>query len=200
MLEKIERAARLCYKSEDKIEEGSAEKLVKGLIKSNHMAMIEHIGFSADIICDRGISHEIVRHRLFSFAQESSRYCNYSKGKFDSEIKVIRPSGLSVEPLDSDKALALSMARQAWEYAMKQAENQYMWMLDLGMSTDIARSVLPTCTATEIFVTGNVREWRHFFELRTDSHAHPDMQVIAKSLLKQCRENIPIFFDDVGVL
>jgi len=160
-------------------------------------AMIEHAVFSADIVCDRGISHEIVRHRLFSFAQSSTRYCNYSKGKFGSEITVIKPSGLK-SPEDSDVAqdLNLYLANKAWEFAMRQSENAYMELLESGMSTDIARSVLPTCLATEIFVTGNVREWQHFFKLRTDSHAHPDMQIIAKDLLGQCQESIPILFDD----
>lgn len=197
MLEKIERAARLCYKSEDKIQEGSAEKLVRGLIKSGHGAMIEHTVFSADIVCDRGVSHEIVRHRLFSFAQTSSRYCNYSKGKFGGEITVIKPSGLkSPEGSDVAQDLNLYLANKAWEFAMRQSENAYMELIENGMGTDVARSVLPTCTATEIFVTGNVREWQHFFKLRTDSHAHPDMQIIAKDLLGQCQESIPILFDD----
>ncbi len=153
-LQTIELAARLCYKSEDKITEDgeSAKRLVKMLIDKGHLAMIEHSQLSVKFTTDRGVSHEIVRHRLPSFAQASTRYCNYSNGKFGGEITVIRPSWVD----SHDRAVYLM-----WQSACERAETAYMDMIAEGCTPQEARSVLPNSLATEIVVTANYREWRH---------------------------------------
>lgn len=188
-LQFVEQAARTCYKSEDKITEDgeSAKALIKQLIKSGHEAMLEHSSLSVKFVVDRGASHEIVRHRLFSFAQESTRYCNYSKGKFGSEVTFIKPMFFV------DKALA------EWMQACGDAEKAYFKLLEMGATPQEARTVLPNSTATEIVVTGNYREWRHFLRLRTEKVAHPQMREVAIPLLKELQEKIPIIFDDIGV-
>jgi thymidylate synthase (FAD) len=180
----IEKIARTCYKSEDKIKEGSAETLIKKLISRKHDAMLEHASFSFNIICDRGISHELVRHRLFSFAQESTRYCNYSK----TELSFIVPSGLDE---DSD-------GYKVWRDFILFSEEGYLYLVDdLEISPQIARSVLPNSLKTEINVTGNVREWRHFLSLRLSKKAHPDMQVIAKGVYDWFLSAYPLFVYEI---
>lgn len=157
-LEAIERAGRTCYKSEERIDYESAPKFIQMLLNRGHEAMIEHASMSYKLICDRGVSHEIVRHRLFSFAQESTRYCDYGK----KGIQIIEPPGLT-KSNDPDEADTYS----SWYGSMLQAENNYNEMRYLGAKPEIARSVLPNSLKTEIVVTGNFREWRHFFKLRT---------------------------------
>ena len=171
--EQIERAGRTCYKSEDRITPASSGTFVRHIKESGHHAMIEHAVASFKIITDRGISHEIVRHRLASYAQESTRYCNYSKDKFNREITVIEPPGL-------DNSSSLPSAREHWLEACWVAEEKYFDLLNKGCSPEIARSVLPTCTKTEIVMTANLREWRHFINLRTAKDAHHQIRVIAK--------------------
>lgn len=190
-LQFIEQAARTCYKSEDKITDDgdSAKSLVKRLIKSGHEAMLEHSSLSVKFVVDRGISHEIVRHRLFSFAQESTRYCNYSKGKFGSELTFIKPCFWDVEDYNMITWLAVCSG----------SETAYFNLLEEGATPQEARTVLPNSTATELVVTGNYREWRHFLKLRTDKAAHPQMRQVTIPLLKELREKIPIIFDDIGV-
>ncbi len=188
VLNKIELVARTCYKSEDKIKEGSAAKLVAALIKSNHEAMLEHFSFSVKFICDRGISHEIVRHRLASYAQESQRYCNY--GNNDGGITFILPFYLKYRTPEFD----------AWKASCKAAEESYMQMIDLGMKPQEARAVLPNCTKTEIVMTANLREWRNFFKLRAadaTGAAHPQMKQLTQPLLTELKSIIPVVFDDI---
>lgn len=189
-LQLIEKAARTCYKSEDKITEDgeSARKFIKMLLDRGHEAPIEFSFAAVKIICDRAVANEIVRHRLFSYAQESTRYCNYSKDGFGSEIAVIRPSMLE----DGTAAYG------AWESSCEQAEKSYLMMLGAGESPQIARDVLPMSLKTEINVGGNYREWRHFFKLRCDKGAHPQLREIAIPLLKAFQEGVPIVFDDLN--
>lgn len=192
ILQKIEAAARTCYKSEGKIQEGSAEKLVAGLIKSGHEAMLEHASVTVKFVVDRGISHELVRHRLASFAQESTRYCNYSKDDFGSEITFIIPEYLEYK----------SEGWNIWKESMKQAEDAYFKMLDFGLSPQQARAVLPNSTKTEVVMTANLREWRHFFKLRaigTTGKPHPQMLEVAVPLLEDFKQMIPVVFDDLAV-
>lgn len=192
ILQKIEAAARTCYKSEGKIQEGSAEKLVAGLIKSRHEAMLEHASVTVKFVVDRGISHELVRHRLASFAQESTRYCNYSKDNFGSEITFIIPEYLEYK----------SKGWNIWKESMKQAEDAYFKMLDFGLSPQQARAVLPNSTKTEVVMTANLREWRHFFKLRaigTTGKPHPQMLEVAVPLLEDFKQMIPVVFDDLVV-
>lgn len=187
ILKKIELCGRVCYKSEDKITENSAREFVKQIIKAGHESVLEHFSFSVRFITDRGISHEIVRHRLASYSQESTRYCNYSKDGFDSQITVIKPSFLAN---DTD-------GYKIWERGCKQAEQAYFDMLNYGCTAQEARSVLPNSLKTELIMTANLREWRHFFNLRTVKAAHPDMRVLTIPLLKELKQLIPVVFDDI---
>lgn len=196
ILKKIEQVARVCYKSEDKITEGSAVKMVRALIKNNHLAMLEHFSFSVKFIVDRGVSHEIVRHRVSSFAQESTRYCNY--GTKSGEIAVIEPCYLS-DPTKDDWYKKYT----AWESACMEAEECYLLMLDAGATPQEARAVLPTSLKTEIVMTANLREWRHFFNLRAcgaTGKPHPQMLEVAVPLLQELKDRIPVVFDDLEPL
>lgn len=182
----IEQAGRTCYKSEDKITEETAEKFVRMLIQRGHEAMIEHAVASFRFIMDRGISHETVRHRVASYGQESTRYCNYGKEKFGREISVIEPPGLDEEQ------------RQHWIDACLSAEKEYMSLLDLGCSPQIARSVLPTCLKTEIVVTCNFREWRHILTLRRfNSAAHPQIISVMAGVEEWFETNYPVIIEDL---
>lgn len=187
MLRRIEQIGRVCYKSEDKITDDSAETFVKGLIKRGHESVLEHCSFTARFICDRGVTHEIVRHRVASYSQESTRYCNYSQGKFGGEIAVIEPLYLE------EHTKAYSM----WEASCMEAEEKYFALLEWGCTPQEARAVLPNSLKTELIMTANLREWRHFFKLRTAPAAHPQMREVAKMLLKEAKEQIPIIFDDI---
>ena len=188
MLCRIEAAGRTCYKSEDKITPDSARKFVAMVIKRGHHSVIEHEAVSVRIICDRGISHEIVRHRIASYSQESTRYCNYGKAKFGEEITVIDPHPLSVSQ------------SLAWVSAMRSAESYYFEMIRAGAKPQMARSVLPNSLKTELVMTANLREWRHFFTLRTADAAHPQLREITRPMLAEFRDRIPGIFDDVGEL
>lgn len=188
-LQRIEKIGRVCYKSEDKITEDgeSAKKFVKMIIDRGHEAMIEHSSLSVKFIVDRGVSHELVRHRIASFAQESTRYCNYGKDKFGNEITVIKPLFFKED----------SESYQAWVFAMRDTENAYFRLIQCGATPQEARSVLPSSTKTEITITANYREWRNFFKLRTAKAAHPQMREVTIPLLEELKEKIPIIFDDI---
>lgn len=156
---------------------------------SDLLSLIEHGSVSVRFTCDRGVSHEIVRHRLASYCQESTRYCNYGKEDFGSEITVIKPCSL-----DKD-----GTAYRHWFWACSQAEEAYFNMLDFGCTPQEARSVLPNSTKTEVVMTANMREWRHFLRLRTAPAAHPDMREVAKMLLTEMQTRYPAFFEDFEV-
>lgn len=173
----VENATRVCYKSEDKIKEGSAEKLIRGIIKAKHFGCIEHVSLTVKFICDRACSHQLVRHRLMSFNQKSQRYCK------EDNLEVIKPEGLENTSL--------------WLESCRQAENAYAEMIRRGEKPEVARGVLPNSTATEIYATANIREWRHFFELRCDKTAQRDIRSLALSLLCQMFEQYPVFFEDM---
>ena len=194
-LQKIEQAARVCYKSEGYITEDgeSAKKIVSALIKSGHEAMIEHSQLTVKFICDRGVTHELVRHRLFSFAQESQRYCNYSKDKFDANVTFISPCFWNDDGDHSKRFYNM------WAEQCEKAEQAYFDLLNCGATPQEARTVLPNSTKTEIVVTGNYREWRAFFKLRVDKAAHPQMRELTIPLLKYLQERIPVVFDDIKV-
>ena len=188
ILKDIERAGRVCYKSENNITDDSCIKFCKMLCERGHEAMIEHSQLSVKFIVNRAIANEIVRHRLFSFAQESTRYINYSKDKFGNEIKVIE---------QEDLLPSISTQYQLWYNSCKNAEDAYMALLYENVKPEIARDVLPLSTATEIVVTGNIREWRHFFKLRCDTKAHPQIRSISRKLLDELKSKIPVLFDDI---
>lgn len=192
ILRKIEKAGRTCYKSEDKMMSDSAKEFIKKILASGHDSVIEHEIVTVRIICDRGVTHEIVRHRIASYSQESTRYCNYQKDKFGNEITVIDPCFWNSGSEDDKKKRAI------WAKAMEQAENAYFELIESGASAQEARSVLPNSLKTEIVVTMNLREWRHFFKLRTANAAHPQMREIARPLLDEFKSKIPIIFDDIN--
>ena len=189
-LQQIARVARVCYKSEDKItpDGESAKKLVGFLVKQGHEAMLEHSQLSVLFTCDRAIANELVRHRIASFAQESTRYCNYSKEKFGAEIQVIMPTFIK----NADEP-----TRTAWTESMYSVEKQYMRLLEHGFRPEQARCVLPLCLKTEIVVTANYREWRNIFKLRTPVAAHPQMRELMCPLLKEIQKKIPVVFGDI---
>lgn len=189
LLSLIELAGRTCYKSESKITEDSAEKFVRNILKRGHEAVIEHGSVTVRFTCDRGVSHEIVRHRLASYCQESTRYCNYSKDGFGGEITVIEPSWCS----EGDPAY------EVWKKACQRAELAYFDLMSIGCSPQESRSVLPNSLKTEVVMTANMREWRHFLRLRTASAAHPDMREVAKMLLTEMKNRYPVFFEDFEV-
>lgn len=181
----IERAGRVCYKSEEKITDVSADKFIGMLISKGHEAMIEHAVASLLFICDRGVTHEFVRHRLVSYAQESTRYCNYAKDKFGKEISVIKPPGLSIEQ------------EGVWEFACRTAESRYLDLISSGVSPQIARSVLPNCLKTEIVATANFREWRHILKLRRSLAAHPQIREIMELALGILKKEASAVFGDL---
>lgn len=187
ILKRLEECGRVCYKSEDRITEGSAEKFIAGIIKRGHEAVLEHCSFTVKFICDRGVSHEIVRHRLAAYCQESTRYCNYSKEGFGSEITVIAPCFWAE---GSDERLR-------WEAAMIHAEEWYFDLLAHGCTAQEARSVLPNSLKTEVVMTADIREWRHFLKLRCSKAAHPQMREVALKLLDMVHAKIPVLFDDI---
>lgn len=189
LLSTVEQAGRTCYKSEDKITDGSAEKFVRNILKRGHEAVIEHASLTVRFTCDRGVSHEIVRHRLAAYCQESTRYCNYSKDCFDSEITVIRPSLMKPGMKDFE----------IWEKTMNSCENAYFDLLDFGCTPQEARSVLPNSLKTEVVMTADMREWRHFIRLRCAPAAHPDMRVVARLLYDLLKSTYPVFFEDIEV-
>ena len=200
-LKHIEKIGRVCYKSEGKITKDgeSAKKFVKMLIDRGHEAMIEHSSLSVRFTVDRGVSHELVRHRIASFAQESTRYVNYSLDKFGNEINVINiRDGIDLDNKmkNMDSSIIDAILRE-WFSAMKDAEKHYMKMIELGATPQIARSVLPNSTKTEITITANYREWRAFFKLRVPATAHPQMREVTIPLLKELKNRLPIIFDDI---
>lgn len=188
ILQKLERCGRVCYKSEDKITEGSAEKFIGMILKSGHESVLEHEKLTVKFICDRGVTHEIVRHRIASYSQESTRYCNYSKDKFGNELTFIRPCFW----VDDSEEYAV------WKQAMEEIEKTYVKLISLGAKPEEARSILPNSLKTEIVCTMNLREWRHFFRLRTAERAHPQIREISVALLDELKKRIPVIFDDIN--
>lgn len=189
MLANIAAAGRVCYQSESKSDDAA---FVRKRIKQEHESILEHEKISVRIICDRGVSHELVRHRIASYSQESTRYCNYSKGKFGSELTFIRPYW-------DDRSIRAEMIRlrACWQEACLNAEWSYKKMIDAGCTPEAARAVLPNCLKTEVVMTANLREWRHFFKLRCAPAAHPDMRIIANMLLTAFKDVVPVVFDDI---
>ena len=184
ILKHLEKAGRTAYKSEDKITEDSASKFINMIMNRGHLSVIEHSYITVRVICDRGVSHEIVRHRLASYTQESTRYCNYAKGKFGNEITVIEPCFWN--PQDQKY--------QIWKETITNIEVNYNKLISLGATPQEARSILPNSLKTEIVMTMNLREWLHFFELRTAKAAHPQMREIAIPLLKEFQKKLPVIF------
>lgn len=187
VMKRIEEIGRTCYKSEDKISDDSYKKFIKGLISRGHESVLEHCSVTVRFICDRGVSHELVRHRLASYSQESTRYCNYSGDQFGNEITVIKPCFWKEG----------SENYRLWWAACQSAELGYFQLLRSGASPQEARSVLPNSLKTEIVMTADIREWRHFFRLRCSKAAHPQMQEVARLALMGFYAFMPELFEDI---
>lgn len=188
ILKNIEICGRTCYKSENLITNVSAAVFVENILKRGHESVIEHEKVTVRIVCDRGVSHEIVRHRIASYSQESTRYCNYQKDKFGNELTFIKPVFWEEN----------SPEYNIWYDTTQKIEENYMQLINMGAKPQEARSILPNSLKTEIVVTMNLREWRHFFKLRTSEAAHPQMREIACMILKEFKNLIPIVFDDLS--
>ena len=188
ILKHIEKCGRVCYKSEGNITDDSAAKFVANIIKRGHESVLEHSSITVKFIVDRGISHEIVRHRLASYSQESTRWCDYSNDKFDGELSFIKPCFWGND----------NKNYREWELDMVDAEATYKRMRQKGASPQEARSILPNSLKTELIMTANLREWRHFFKLRCAPAAHPQMREVALLLLTKMKFRIPVVFDDIG--
>jgi thymidylate synthase (FAD) len=188
----MERIGRICYKSEEKIIEGSAEKFIRAIL-GQHESVIEHSALTVRFICDRGVTHELVRHRLCAFSQESTRYCNYKGG-----VTFIIPPWVCIAPGEYSIETVLTgntSIEDIWYKAMLSAETDYTKLVKCGWAPQQARTVLPNSTKTEIVMTTNFREWRHIFKLRCNNAAHPQMQELMLPLLEEVQTHIPIIFD-----
>lgn len=184
MLKRIEYYTRVSHRSEDSITEDSYDRLLRSsVLQHGDMSVIEHEAVNVEVYVDRGITHELVRHRIGSYTQESTRFVNYQKK--GGEAKVIQPPNLTDEQL------------RHWLTAMRACEAGYLAMLDAGSTPQIARSCFPTGLASKIIVTFNLRTWRHFFIMRTSKEAHPQMKQVTLPLLANFKERIPILFEDI---
>jgi len=197
MLKNIERARRTCYKSEDKITNESAPKFVEMIINHGHESVLEHEKITVKFICDRGVSHELVRHRIASFSQESTRYCNYTRNKFNSEITFIIPEWIDLTNWDGRIHASAIDTRMIWLRAMHRSELDYNKLIEDGWQPQQARSVLPNSLKTEIVITANLREWREIFRQRTSRASHPQMRELMIPLLNQLKNKLQIIFDDI---
>lgn len=179
----LERCGRTAYKSEDRITPGSAERFLHSIIESGHESVLEHENITTRFICDRGVTHELVRHRIAAYTQESTRYCNYSK----TSMQFIKPCFWNE---DDGKY-------KVWHAAMADAEKSYNLLIKEGASPQEARSVLPNSLKTEIVTTMNIREWRHVLRLRTGIAAHPQFREVACLLLNRLKGVLPVLFEDI---
>ncbi len=189
LIKNLEKFGRVCYKSENSITDDSAYKFIRMLIKNGHESVLEHEKITVKIVCDRGVSHEIVRHRIASYSQESTRYCNYCNDKFGNELTVIRPCFWQT----NQEQYAI------WQDSIRVLEDNYNRLIALGAKPEEARSILPNSLKTEIVVTMNLREMRYFLRLRTAPNAHPQMRQVAIMLLKILKDKLPVIFEDILV-
>lgn len=185
----IEIAGRTCYKSNDKIAEGTCNVFINQIKNFKHESVLEHGAITVRFVVDRGVSHELVRHRLASFSQESTRYCNYGKDKFGNEITVIEPCFWEPD----------SVAYKMWVDACLESEAAYFFLLGVEATPQMARSVLPNSLKTEVVMTANPREWRHVFQVRCHRDAHPQMREVMVPLLAEFANRWPVLFGDVNV-
>lgn len=193
----IERAARTCYKSEHKIADGSSEKLIRALIKSGHDSVLEHSSISVRIITDRAVTHELVRHRIgVAYSQESQRYVNYKNVEF------VLPEEFTGAKFNADGLIEVLPDEwdlySVWESACQTAEMKYRKLIDRGCKPQLARTVLPNSTKTEIVVTANIRAWRHIFNLRCSKKAYPQIRYLMLDMLGVFYKLLPALFDDLA--
>lgn len=181
-LKRIEKAARTCYRSEGRITPGSYEQFIAGMIERGHDSVLEHESISVLVTCDRAVANEIVRHRIGSFCQESTRYCRYD----DGSLTFISPFESGTDEFET------------WERAVREAEACYCSLLGRGVSPELARSVLPLSLCTRLYITFNIRQWRHFLSVRTSAAAHPQIRSLSSEILARLRDYIPVVFDDIS--
>ena len=187
IMKNLERACRTCYRSEELVTPGSAEKLLKNCINRGHESILEHEKISIRMTCDIGVYKDLTRHRFASFSIESTRYCNYSKDKFGNEIKFIQPCNI-----DEDSDLYAF-----WQHTMERIEMNYIHMANNGATPDQMRMILPHSTAAEVTMTANIREWKHILDLRTKKMTHPAVQQVMIPLLLKLQEDMPAIFGDI---
>jgi thymidylate synthase (FAD) len=179
-LRRIERIAKISHASDPCSDISGTKEFVRKLIAWGHESVLEHVSITVDLTTSRGITHQLVRHRLASFLQESTRYV-----KYDDQIMVVRPTSMMEES-----------CHVHWCKAMQNAESSYRRLLEMGAKPEVARGVLPTDLASRIVITANLREWRHILRLRLDEHAHPDIRVLMRMILQLFKENIDVIFDE----
>lgn len=188
----LERCGRICYQSEDFMKDDSYEKFLRMLIEHGHESVLEHVSVTVKIVCSRGTSHQLVRHRLAAYSQESTRYCNYSQGRFGSSVTFIMPPGL--RPAHGQGSLE---PYYTWLDAMKASEQTYLKLIDLGLKPEVARGVLPQDLKTEMVVTMNLRSWRHVLKVRLANAAQRDVRELMKMIHSQLVELFPPIFSDI---
>lgn len=195
ILKLLELAGRVCYKSEGSITEDSCIGFVQKIQSRNHLSVIEHCSLTVRFVIDRGVSHELVRHRLCSFSQESTRYCNYSKDKFGKHVTFIIPPWVKITPGEYTAIKDLKLTPDyAWYESIRISERYYFCLLEHGWTPQQARSVLPNSLKTEIVVTANLREWQHILSLRCHDSAHPQMREIMIPLRDELHLELPEIF------
>lgn len=187
IMKRIERACRMCYRSEGNITEDSYKSLLKNCISRGHESVLEHEKVSVRIRADIGTYKDLTRHRFASFSVESTRYCNYGKNKFDNEIKIIKPCHIEEGTELYDM----------WKEALEDMEKHYLAMSKAGAIPDQLRMILPHSTAAEYSMTANIREWKHILSLRCSNHTHPSIRQVLIPLLLKFKEDMPEIFGDV---
>ena len=187
IMKNIEKACRTCYRSEGKITEDSYKQLLKNCINRGHESVLEHEKITVKLICDIGVYKDITRHRIASFSIESTRYCNYSKDKFNNEINFIQPCNI-----DEDSDLYCF-----WKHALERIELDYIHMANNKATPDQMRMILPHSTAAEVTMTANIREWKHILSLRCSKGAHPAVQQVMIPILLNFKQNMNEIFEDV---
>ena len=187
IMKRIERACRICYRSEEKITEDSYKNLLKNCINRGHESVLEHEKISVRLVGDIGTYKDLTRHRHASFSVESTRYCNYGNDKFDNEIKIMKPCHI-------EEGTELY---EIWKNGIENMEKSYMEMAKKGAKPDQLRMLLPHSTAAEYAMTANIREWKHILNLRCSKHAHPAIRQLLIPLLLKFKEDMPEIFDSV---
>ena len=188
LLDTVTRAGHNCYKAETVDTQEHKEKFIRGIIKRGHEAVLEFSNIDVHIVADRSFMGQLTRHRLMHFCIESARYNNYASDKNGNEIAVIVPADIDEN----------SREFETWYRGCAESENSYTDLISAGVKPETARSVLPMCLATSIFCGANIREWRHIFRLRCDSHAQIDIRLVMTELLAMMYEKYPVFFEDLA--
>lgn len=199
----VEWAGRVCYQSSHKVKDGSCYTFVRNMLASGHLSTIEHVSVSAKIVTNRAVSLECVRHRLGSYSQESTRYCNYSGDRFGRELVFIIPTWVTDEELSRhfpDEMFDIGYMNDptyVWCCQMQSCEDEYFCLLQIGWTPEKAREVLPNSLKTTLVATYNLRTWRHVLEQRLDRKCHPEMRYTMSLIGQEMLNKLPLFFEDI---